>query len=65
MKDFYVLTGTGREYFDTLDDAKIFARYIKGVVRDSATDDTIVDYYNEEEECVECEGYKMRDWREF
>lgn len=50
MKDFYVLTGTGREYFDTLDDAKIFARYIKGVVKDGATDDIIVDYYNEGEE---------------
>ena len=46
MKDFYVLTGTGREYFDTLDDAKIFAKYVKGVARDGTTDDTIADYYN-------------------
>ena len=50
MKDFYVLTGTGREYFDTLDDAKSFAQYIKGVVRKSETDETLADYYNEGEE---------------
>ena len=50
MKDFYVLTGTDREYFDTLDDAKIFARYIKGVVVYAPSDETVVDYYNTEEE---------------
>ena len=50
MKEFYVLTGTGREYFDTLDDAKTFAKYVEGVVKDTDTDVTIVDYYNKEEE---------------
>ena len=40
----YVLTGDGREYFDTLHDTEIFARHIQGVVK--VDDEVIYDYYN-------------------
>ena len=46
MKQYEVLTGTGREYFDTLDDAVIFAKYINGVVVDTITGDRLYDFYN-------------------
>ncbi len=47
MNQIYVLTGDGREYFDTLHDAEIFAKYIKGVVK--VDDEVIYDFYNVEE----------------
>lgn len=58
--NYYVLTGTGREYFETLDDAKTFAKYVKGVVKGSETDDIIADYYNTEERGGEMKGLIYR-----
>ena len=46
MKNYFVLTGTSAEYFDTLADAIIFARYIHGVVKDVETETTQADFYN-------------------
>ena len=44
---YEVLTGDKILLFETLDDAKTCAKYIKGVVRDPETRDIIADYYNE------------------
>jgi len=43
---YEVLTGDKILLFETLDDAKICAEYIKGVVRDPETQDILADYYN-------------------
>lgn len=44
---YEVLTGDKILLFETLDDAKTCAEYIKGVVRDPETRDILADYYNE------------------
>lgn len=46
MKKYQVLTGHSILYFDTLDDAKTCAEYIKGVVVDPETGERLADFYN-------------------
>ena len=43
---YEVLTGSHILNFETLNDAKVCASYIKGVVRDFHTHEILADYYN-------------------